>query len=219
MEYRQLTLLCYFQMTAKACSHVYTCYPFSLQLPSHPGCHITLSRVQHWYSFFITWESWSLENLLVVQWPLKNHLRSDSEKETLMIGPHVRSTESEFLWMGSKHLYFVVKAPDSDSNVLTGLRTNDWHWFSVWGHIACNWKSKGSDSLTLHMQEMIEIKRWQRCRQRYTYWIFFSAIEKEHLKHKTVHALIPLLPSPEPILWICLLQWSLKLLWDDVSNS
>ena len=28
---------------------------------------------------------------------------------------------------------------------------------------------------------------------------FFSAIEKEHLKHKTVHALIPL-PSPEPIL-------------------
>ena len=173
LEYSQLTLLCYFQMTAKACSHVYTCYPFSLQLPSHPGCHITLSRVQHWYSFFITWESWSLESLLVVQWPLKNHLRSDSEKETLMIGPHVRSTESEFLWMGSKHLYFVVKAPDSDSNVLTGLRTNDWHWFSVWGHIACNWKSKGSDSLTLHMQEMIEIKRWQRCRQRYTYWIFF----------------------------------------------
>ena len=36
-------------------------------------------------------------------------------------------TESEFLWMGSKHLYFVVTAPDSDSNVHTGLRTNDCH--------------------------------------------------------------------------------------------
>ena len=38
---------CYnsFRWTAKGLSHIYTNIHFSPKLPSHPGCHITLSRV------------------------------------------------------------------------------------------------------------------------------------------------------------------------------
>ena len=36
-----------FRWTAMGLSHTYSVYPFSPRpkLPSHPGCHITLSRV------------------------------------------------------------------------------------------------------------------------------------------------------------------------------
>ena len=45
LEYSQLTMLLQFQVDSKGTQPYIYMYPFSPKSPSHPGCHITLSRV------------------------------------------------------------------------------------------------------------------------------------------------------------------------------
>jgi len=45
LEYSWLTMLWQFQVNSKGIQPYVCMYPFSPKLPSHPGCHITLSRV------------------------------------------------------------------------------------------------------------------------------------------------------------------------------
>ena len=46
LEYSwSITVLCYFQVDSKGTQPYLYMYPFSPKLPSHPGCHMTLSRV------------------------------------------------------------------------------------------------------------------------------------------------------------------------------
>ena len=48
LEYSHLTMLWQFQVNSKGTQSYTFTYPFSPKFPSHPGCHIILSRVLQW---------------------------------------------------------------------------------------------------------------------------------------------------------------------------